>query len=84
MAFAVKRDDDPHLTIELLQSWIADIQSVCDAAAMIAGEEFSPERERFILAGLIDCARRMLKQADEDINRFNLATCKTVAERKQP
>ena len=73
MAFAVRRDDDPHLTIDLLQSWIADIRSVCDAAAMIAGEEFPPEKERFILAGLIDCARRMLKQADEDINRVDKA-----------
>lgn len=75
MAEAIRRDDDPHLILEILELWIADIKSVVDSAAIVAGEGATAERRTACIDGLIDVARRLVKHAQQDLDRYNAATC---------
>lgn len=72
MATAIARVADPHLTIDVLQSLVTDFRAVVDAAAYLDGEELPPERRRCAVGALIDVARRLAGEAQDELNRFPL------------
>ncbi len=84
MAHAIRRDDDPLTTIDILQSQLTDLQAVVDAAAYVDGEPLPEERRRFTVSCLIDVARRLTREADDEINRFNAATWQGAKTRPPP
>lgn len=71
----IPRDTDPDSTIESLQGWLYDIQTIIDAATYVDAEtEIPADRRYLVVTSLVGVAKRMLTDAQEVINRSNIAS----------